>query len=137
MSESRKHPLAGVAPSLGAADLPGLRKTQATLTGLRFTREKETDTGEQKRSPGTEERSQASLSSSAGCYSPGSGPLYFFSPTALISPNSTFPDEFPPPTPRLPAPNPRASSDNQSYAETRNQAPNPGARLGDVNSGTQ
>lgn len=27
-------------PSLREADLPGLRKTQATLTGLRFTREK-------------------------------------------------------------------------------------------------
>ncbi|KAF6298902.1 hypothetical protein mRhiFer1_008941 [Rhinolophus ferrumequinum] len=135
MGESRKHPSAGLAPSLGAADLPGLRKTQATLTGLRFTREKETDTDEQKRSPGTEERSQASLFSSPGCYSPGlvagAGPLYVFSPTALISPNSTFPDEFPPPTPRLPAPNRRASSDNQSYAETRYQAPNPGARLGE------
>lgn len=54
--------LAGFAPSPRETDLPGLRKAEATLTGLRFTREKETDIGEQiKRSLGTEKRSQASF----------------------------------------------------------------------------
>lgn len=52
----------GIAPAPRETDLPGLRKTEATLTGLRLTEEKETDTGEQiKRNPGTEKRSQASL----------------------------------------------------------------------------
>lgn len=72
------------------------------------------------------EKKGARLSSSRSCDSRAGRTLATASPFLYSSsqqPSPQHPDEFPPPAPNSPAPNRRASSDNQSLAKTETKQP--------------
>ena len=106
--------------------MPALRKTQTTQNGLRFHRRK----GSRNRRANTTEpwqRRKVLGSLPPGAATPGpverSRPLHLFSTPALCSPlhNTRTNSRLPPLN--SPAPNRRASSDNQSLAKTETKQP--------------
>lgn len=110
--------------------MPVLRKTEAPLTGLRLTGEKETDIRKYSRALAKGHTPLSLPQRAAG----GFGfPLQLAGvrSTRLSQTNSRLPP------PRLPASNRRMSPDNQSPASIRIQVANPGARLGGENSDIQ
>lgn len=119
--------LAGFAPSPRETDLPGLRKAEATLTGLRFTgkgnwyrRANKAEPWHRKKVPSFFSPEAAIPLAWARVLCHCTSALLQFS-SAATPPLSATNSRLPPP--RLPVPNQRTSSDNQSHVKARKQAP--------------